>query len=46
MNMPVEDKMYSLYYNDVGKHPLLTAEEERELFKRYHTCPHCGDGIL
>lgn len=38
---PFEDKIYQLYYDEVGKHPLLTAQEERALLVRYHTCPHC-----
>lgn len=37
-----EDPSYTAYYKDVGKHSILTAEEERLLFQRYHTCPHCS----
>lgn len=37
----LSDKVYQTYYDEVGKHPLLSAKEERKLLIRYHTCPHC-----
>jgi len=36
------DKVYDLYYQEVGKHPILSPKEERELLTRYHTCPLCN----
>lgn len=35
------DKIYQLYYDEVGKHPILSPAEERKLLLRYHTCPGC-----
>jgi RNA polymerase sigma factor (sigma-70 family) len=35
------DRVYTQYYNEVGKHQVLTAAEERELLRRYYTCPNC-----
>lgn len=39
---PFNDRVYQLYYAEVGKHPILSAKEERQLLIRYHTCPHCN----
>ena len=36
------DKVYSLYHKDVGKHDVLTPQEERDLLCKYHTCV-CGN---
>ncbi len=36
-----DDKVYDLYYQEVGQHPILTPKQERELLRRYHTCPLC-----
>lgn len=35
------DRVYQTYYKEVGQHGLLSAAEERDLIKRYHTCPSC-----
>lgn len=35
------DRVFRDYYADVGKHPVLTAIEEKELLVRYHVCAHC-----
>ena len=39
------DKVYDLYYEEVGRHALLTPREERALLMRYHSCPHCQQQI-
>lgn len=39
------DKVYDLYYSEVGKHALLSPKEERALLRRYHCCPHCDRQI-
>jgi len=39
------DKIYQLYYDEVGKHPILSPTEERALLLRYHTCPGCSKGL-
>jgi RNA polymerase primary sigma factor len=36
------DRIYSQYYTEVGKHQVLTSTEERELLRRYYTCPNCA----
>lgn len=36
------DRVFRDYYEDVGKHPVLTAAEEKTLLLRYHTCAHCS----
>ena len=36
-----DDKIYELYYDEVGRYPILSPEEERSLLERYHYCPHC-----
>ncbi len=36
-----EDKIYELYYKEVGKYPILSPSDERALLVRYHCCPHC-----
>ncbi len=38
------DKIYQLYYDEVGKHPILSPTEERQLLLRYHTCVVIGEG--
>lgn len=35
------DKIYQLYYDEVGQVALLKPEQERQLLQRYHTCPSC-----
>jgi len=35
------DKIYQLYYDEVGKHPILSPTEERDLLLRYHNCSGC-----
>ena len=40
-----EDRTFKTYYDDLGKHAVLTPKEERELLKRYNTCPHCNERI-
>lgn len=35
------DKVYTLYHKAVGKHELLSSQEERDLLCKYHTCV-CG----
>lgn len=39
------DRVFTAYYDDVGKHEILTPEKERELLTRYRTCPHCKEPI-
>jgi RNA polymerase primary sigma factor len=34
-------KIFNVYYEDVGKYPILTTEEEREYLARYKICPNC-----
>lgn len=36
------DRVYAQYYTEVGKHRVLSAAEERELLRRYYTCPNCA----
>jgi len=36
------DRTFQAYYNDVGRHGLITADEERALLKRYKSCPLCS----
>jgi len=35
------DRTFKTYYDDVGKHTVLTTPQERELLLRYKTCPLC-----
>lgn len=37
------DKIYSLYHTEVGKHPVLTPKQERDLLCKYHVCLSCGE---
>jgi RNA polymerase primary sigma factor len=39
------DRVFTAYYEDVGKHEILSPDRERELLVRYRTCSHCGDLI-
>lgn len=39
------DKIYQLYYDEVGRHPILSPSEERGLLLRYHTCSNCNKRI-
>jgi len=39
--LQTNDKVYDLYYNEVGRHTLLSQTEERELLRRYHCCSLC-----
>lgn len=39
------DRTFKAYYDDLGKHAVLTPKEERELLRRYNTCPHCNELI-
>lgn len=45
MEPQVNDKVYDLYYNEVGRHSILTQAEEKELLRRYHCCPLCSRRI-
>jgi RNA polymerase primary sigma factor len=36
-----ESRTFRSYYDDLGKHKLLTAQRERELLIRYKSCPKC-----
>ncbi len=36
-----DDKIYELYYGEVGKYPILSPAEERSLLVKYHCCPLC-----
>ena len=36
-----DDKIYDLYYKEVGRYPVLLPAEERALLVRYHCCPLC-----
>ena len=40
-----DDKIYELYYDEVGRYPILSPTEERTLLERYHCCPHCEQKI-
>jgi RNA polymerase sigma factor (sigma-70 family) len=35
------DKTFKIYYEDLSNQPVLTPKEERELLRRYNTCPRC-----
>lgn len=39
------DRTFKTYYEDLGRHALLSPKEERELLRRYNTCPHCKEPI-
>lgn len=41
LNEYFEDRIYTLYYNEVGQHDVVSPTVERELLVRYHTCPNC-----
>lgn len=36
-----ESRTFRSYYDDLGKHKLLTAQRERTLLERYKSCPKC-----
>ncbi len=36
-----DDRIYRTYYQEVGQYALLSADAERDLLKRYHTCATC-----
>ena len=40
-----DNRTYKDYYDDVGKHTLLTANEEHALLLRYRSCPQCKQSI-
>ena len=40
-----DNKIYDLYYNEVGGHAILSPKAERKLLVRYHCCPHCSRRI-
>lgn len=40
-----EDRTFKAYYQDVGKHPILTHKQEREYLQRYRHCPLCSKAI-
>lgn len=40
-----DNRTYKDYYDDVGKHGLLSSTEENELLVRYRSCPHCKEMI-
>jgi RNA polymerase primary sigma factor len=40
-----DNRTYKDYYDDVGKHALLSPSEEFELLTRYRSCPHCKQTI-
>jgi RNA polymerase primary sigma factor len=39
------DRTFKTYYDDLGKHAVLTPKEERALLERYNTCPNCSERI-
>ncbi len=39
---PYQDRTFRAYYNEVGKHSILSASEEYALLLRYKTCPACS----
>jgi len=41
MSDSYSDRTFQAYYNDVGRHGVITAAEEHELLTRYKTCPKC-----
>jgi len=36
------NRIFTTYYDDVGKHEILSPEKERHLLTRYRTCFHCN----
>lgn len=36
------DRTFQAYYNDVGRHAIITAEQEYNFLLRYKTCPQCA----
>lgn len=42
MSESYSDRTFQAYYNDVGRHAVITAAEEHELLTRYKTCPCCN----
>jgi RNA polymerase primary sigma factor len=40
-----DNRTYKDYYDDVGKHGLLSSTEEYELLVRYRSCSHCKQTI-
>lgn len=40
-----DNRTYKDYYDDVGKHALLSPTEEHTLLMRYRTCSHCKKTI-
>ena len=37
-----QDRTFRAYYTDVGKHPVLSPQDEYDLLVRYKTCPTCN----
>lgn len=42
MSENYSDRTFQAYYNDVGRHAVITAAEEYEYLVRYKTCPCCN----
>lgn len=40
-----QDRVFTAYYDEVGRHEILTPEKERTLLLRYRTCFHCKKPI-
>jgi len=45
MSDSYSDRTFQAYYNDVGRHGIITATEERAYLTRYKTCPKCEKRI-
>lgn len=45
MSESYSDRTFQAYYNDVGKHAVISAEEERLYLTRYKTCPQCNRSL-
>jgi len=39
------NRVFTAYYEDVGKYKILTPDEEHALLLRYRTCSHCNEEI-
>jgi RNA polymerase sigma factor (sigma-70 family) len=45
MSESYSDRTFQAYYNDVGKHAVISAAEEYEYLLRYKTCPRCNKNL-
>lgn len=45
MSESFSDRTFQAYYNDVGRHAVISATEEHEYLVRYKTCPCCHKSL-